>query len=199
MRNNGSPDATGVVVVDDFPVGLTPVEVPSDCTMAGQSVTCTVPEALNQFDPPFIILVRARAELAAAGRTLTNTATATAVGGSTASAFLDVPIGPYSVLAATMAASPASVVAGSSVTFTATIRNAGPSPAEGVRLVDLLEGGLLLRSATPTQGTCAGLACDLGAIPADGAARVEVVADVDVSVSGRRLSTVEATASAFDA
>ena len=57
-----------------------------------------------------------------------------------------------------------------------------------------LQGGLLLRSATPTQGACAGLACDLGAIPAGGAARVEVVADVDVSVSGRRLSTVEATA-----
>ena len=193
----GTTLATGVTVTDTFPPGLTPVDVPSGCAAAGQVVTCTVVPPLGQFDKPSFIL-RARAEAAVAASAVVNHAEATAnepdVNTADNEDSLEVPVGPYSVLAATMAASPGSVVAGSSVTFTATIRNEGPSPADGVRLVDLLEGGLLLRSATPTQGTCAGLACALGTIPAGGAARVEVVADADVSVSGRRVSRVEATA-----
>ena len=186
-----------VTVTDTFPAGLTPVDVQAPCAAVGQVVTCSLGAPLGDFDEPSF-LVRARAEPAAAASVVVNRAEATAdeadIDTDNNQDSLDLPVGPYSVLAATMAASPGSVVAGSSVTFTATIHNDGPSPADGVRLVDLLENGLLLRSVTPTQGACAALACDLGTIPAGGAARVEVVADADVSVSGRRVSRVEATA-----
>ena len=197
VRNAEATLATGVTVTDTFPAGLTPTDLPPDCTAAGQVVTCELEPGLGDFDEGIFIL-RARAEPTAAASVLVNEAVATAdqadLDMSDNEAMLSVPIGPYSTLEATMAASPPSVVAGSSVTFTTTVRNEGPSAATGVRALTLLPAGLVYRAVTPTQGTCAGLACDLGAIPADGAARVEVVADVDVSVSGRRLSTVEATA-----
>ena len=139
-----------------------------------------------------------RAEPSAAERTLTNEATATAaepvVAGASNEASLDIEIGPYSALEATMSAAAASVAAGSSATFGATVRNDGPSAAAGVRLIDLLPEGLRLRSSTPSQGACAGAVCDLGALAAGASAQIQIVADVDAAARGRRVNAVEVTA-----
>ena len=112
----GTTLATGVTVTDTFPPGLTPVDVPSGCAAVGQVVTCTVVPPLGQFDKPSFIL-RARAEAAVAASAVVNHAEATAnepdVDTADNEDSLEVPVGPYSVLAATMAASPGSVVAAS--------------------------------------------------------------------------------------
>jgi uncharacterized repeat protein (TIGR01451 family) len=197
VRNAGPDGATGLVVTDTLPDGLAYVGGSSECAAAGQVVTCAG-GSLAAFDQLFFDL-RVRAEPAAAERTLTNRAVATAdqpdVAPDDNGASLDVSIGPYSALGATKTASAAAVSAGSSVAFTATVRNDGPSAASDVRLIDLLPAGLSLRSATPSQGACAALVCDLGGLPADETARVEIVADVDVSAAGRRVNAVEVTAS----
>src|SRR5262245_32908049 len=194
VGNDGTTQAMGVTVVDTFPGGLTPVEAPSGCAIAGQVVTCTVPVALDQSDPPYSILLRARAEPGAADSTLTNTAVATAAGGATAQASLPVAVGPYSVLRVAASAGAAAIAAGSPVRLTAVVRNEGPSSASGVRALVRLPPGLRSGSATPTQGTCAGPACDLGGLPAGGEATIEILAAAHVFAVGRHVATVEATA-----
>ena len=68
--SSGTVAATGVAVTDTLPDGLTLVSAPPACTSSGQTVTCEAgtlaPGAEATFD------LQVRAELAAAGKTLTN-------------------------------------------------------------------------------------------------------------------------------
>ena len=76
-RNDGDAAGTGVEVRDTLPDGLTPVAASAGCTIAGQEVVCRIdrlgPGEQRAFE------VRARAEPSAAGQTLTNRGTVTAL------------------------------------------------------------------------------------------------------------------------
>ena len=48
------------------------------------------------------------------------------------------------------------MIAWSPLTYTIVVRNAGPSLATNVVLTDTLPDGAVLRSATPSQGSCSG-------------------------------------------
>ena len=67
---------TGIEVRDTLPAGLTPVAAPG-CTIGGQTVVCRIDELAPGEQRAFEL--RARAEPAAAGRTLTNRGTITAL------------------------------------------------------------------------------------------------------------------------
>jgi uncharacterized repeat protein (TIGR01451 family) len=83
-------------------------------------------------------------------------------------------------LAVTIDGTPASVVQGDLVTYTIVVSNNGPDVAPAVGLVDSLDPGLVVSSASASQGTCtllgSGAACDLGAVSAGSSATVTVVA-----------------------
>ena len=196
VASQGTAPANGVTVTDPLPDGLTLVSAPG-CTSSGQTVTCAVgtraPGTEQTFD------LRVRAEVAVAERTLTNLATAASsdpdVAPTNNSASTDVMIGPFSTLSVTKSASATSVTAGSPITFTATVRNDGPSAAGTVNLTDVLPAGLTLRSVTPSRGSCTGASCNLGDLPAGTTAQVVIVVDTDTSAAGKRLvNSVEVTA-----
>jgi uncharacterized repeat protein (TIGR01451 family) len=99
-------------------------------------------------------------------------------------------------LRVTKTAAAPTVPAGSDVAFVITVKNAGPSDATDVVLDDELPAGLTLKSATPSQGTCTGLSCALGALPVNGTAQVLVVATSSASLAGQTLTnaaSVDAT------
>jgi hypothetical protein len=84
---------------------------------------------------------------------------------------------------------------GTNTTFTATVKNAGPSAATNVALTATLPVTGVLVSATPSAGSCAtsnGVVCDLGGIANGGSATVTFVvleaaagsATTNVQVSG---------------
>ena len=75
--NEGDAPGTGIEVRDTMPVGLTPVAAGPDCTISGQDVVCDVDELGPDDERAFE--VRARAERSAAGQTLTNRGTVTAL------------------------------------------------------------------------------------------------------------------------
>ena len=79
LRVSNSGDAPGqdVVVRDTLPAGLTPVAASADCTISGKEVVCMIDEL--EAGDQHTFEVRARAEPAAAGQTLTNRGTVTAV------------------------------------------------------------------------------------------------------------------------
>lgn len=55
-------------------------------------------------------------------------------------------------LSVTLVASPAQVAPGQALTFTATVTNGGPSPAENVQVAVALGGGVLFAAAAPSAG-----------------------------------------------
>jgi uncharacterized repeat protein (TIGR01451 family) len=85
---------------------------------------------------------------------------------------------------------------GSNLTYTITVTNNGPTTATGVTLTDTLAGGLVLVSATPSQGSCAGagpINCPLGTLAGGASATVTVVASAAASGSYANTATVTAT------
>ena len=70
-------------------------------------------------------------------------------------------------------------VVGSTVTFTVTATNRGPTGATGVVVTDALPAGLTLVSATPSQGTYTAPTWTVGALAVDASATLVIVATVD--------------------
>ncbi|HUO84116.1 MAG TPA: DUF11 domain-containing protein [Thermoanaerobaculia bacterium] len=95
----------------------------------------------------------------------------------------------------TKTTSPTELSAGETVTWTVTITNDGPDPAEAVTLVDDLPDGVAFLSATPSQGTCdesgGVVTCDLLTIIPD--QTVTVVIEAEVRVVGEIVNEVTVT------
>ena len=76
-RNDGDAPGPASRSATPCPAGLTPVAADAGCTIAGQEVVCLIDELGSGDQQAFE--VRARAEPAAAGKTLTNRGTVTAL------------------------------------------------------------------------------------------------------------------------
>ncbi|MGI8785710.1 MAG: DUF11 domain-containing protein [Acidobacteriota bacterium] len=218
IRNNGPATATGVVVTDALPPGVsfvsaTPV-LPATCSFSGGTVTCSFGSVSNGDSKQVQIVVRPTA----AG-TLTNTATVTRNesdpvannNSSTATTTVNADSANLSVNKTGPAFCQVAGTACADVTYTVTISNSGPQPATGVVLTDTLpvdpagSGATIatLKSATPSQGTCGAVSggvftCTLGTIANGGSATVTVVVDIDATAVGRTAtnnSSVAATSS----
>jgi uncharacterized repeat protein (TIGR01451 family) len=90
-------------------------------------------------------------------------------------------------------------VTGSTITYTLTVNNAGPSPATNVVVTDTIASSLTLLTATPSQGSCSGtttVTCNLGTLANLASATVTITARV-VATSGTvaNSATVSATES----
>jgi uncharacterized repeat protein (TIGR01451 family) len=134
------------------------------------------------------VAFRARVTTAAAGTTLTNSATlgyrAETIGRdySYTTADVSTPVAEEADVAITKTASPEPVTAGNQVTYTLSVRNNGPNPAAGVQVVDTLPGGVTYVSSVPSSGSCnvsgQTLTCGLGTIANGATGTVTVVVRV---------------------
>ena len=107
-------------------------------------------------------------------------------------------------LSITKTASPNPVVAGTNLTYTINVNNAGPSTATGVVVKDTLPGQISVLSVTPSQGTCTPgipgnpaqpLTCTLGTMNASGSANIVIVTAVASSVPSGTVINNNATVS----
>ncbi|MFN8525950.1 MAG: hypothetical protein U0821_22850 [Chloroflexota bacterium] len=184
-RNNGPSAATGVVVNDELPPGVTLVSAtPTQGTCAGApSVTCSLGTLANGASVTITIVAR----LDAVG-TVVNTAriggrepdpTNTNNGASVGATVVGVTPQSGADLSIAKTASPASVSLNDAVTFTLTVNNGGPGQATGVIVTDPLPSGLTLISATPSQGSCTPgqtVTCAIGTLAAGANATVTIQA-----------------------
>ncbi len=91
----------------------------------------------------------------------------------------DTTVDPVADLSLTKSDSPDPVAAGSDLTYTLDVANAGPSEATAVNLTDTLPAGVTFHSADPSQGSCSEtsgtVTCDLGTLEASSSATVQIV------------------------
>ncbi|MFN8168623.1 MAG: hypothetical protein U0S36_07540 [Candidatus Nanopelagicales bacterium] len=158
VSNAGPSDAASLVVTDTLPAGVAFVSATGTgwtCTNnLSVSVTCTRPSlATGASAPSITVVVTAPAQATTLANTASvastttdpNPANNTATASTTVTASADLRI---------TKTGPASVTAGSSVTYTLTVSNAGPSDATLVSVLDSLPAGVTFSSATGTGWTC---------------------------------------------
>src|SRR6202022_1645409 len=195
VSNIGAVASSGLVTVSDtLPAGLTPSTAAGTgwtCGIAAQTVTCTRSDALAaSASYPVITITVAVSQTATsplintatvAGGNEVNTANDSASDSTTITSQADIGVAKI--------ASSGTVTVGSTVTFTITVSNLGPSNATAVQVTDLLPAGLAYVSSTPSQGTYtsgSGL-WDIGAM-ANGAA-VTLALTATVTTTGPLTNT----------
>ncbi|MCC7370482.1 MAG: DUF11 domain-containing protein [Chloroflexi bacterium] len=203
VRNNGPSDATNVVVTDPLPSRLTLVSAtPTRGTCSGTStVTCQIGSLANGARATITLVTRTTADGGVTNNASVRGDQPDATvdnNGATASLIVGQLNSPPADLTVTKAGDDA-VAYGDNITYTITVRNAGPGLASDVRVTDPLPAGVALVSATPSQGACSGtttVTCSLGALQSGASATVRLV--VSASAEGRIVNRVTVVANEFD-
>ena len=197
--NNGSEDADDVTVTNPVPTGTSLVSaLPTSGTCSGTTtVSCSLGTLVPDGSATVTVTVHVGA-FVAAGTVITNTATVATTSDETDvdnnSATATTTVAASADLAVTKTDSPDPVLAGHTVTYMITVTNNGPSDAQGVTVDDPLPAGTSFVDATPSQGSCdATVSCTLGTINSGDSATVELVVQVDPSVSAGTVLTNTAT------
>jgi uncharacterized repeat protein (TIGR01451 family) len=196
-----------VSVTDNLPAALTYVSASGTgwtCANAGQAVTCTLPGAFAVGQNSAISLVTTPG--AGAVPSVTNTASVAGTGNdpnpanNTSSA--STPVSAGALLSITKTLVGGTLTAGSHATYTISVHNAGPSPAEGVVVTDDLPSGLTYVSGTGDGWTCTNagqvVTCSLAGSLAVGAdASISLVVLVSAAAGGSiaNTATVSSTTS----
>ncbi len=183
IDNVGTRDADlgeAVVVTDQLPAGMTFVAFPTNCSVAGQTLTCTLdPADLQVVDPAIVITISVRLAADAPSGIYTNKAFVTTSddaacfgagcvppctteqGGSAANNTdcEDTPATREATISVSKTDSvSAPIQLGDSYSYQIVVTNNGPSTVTRVVLSDDLPGGLTLVSASGTDWTCNNLA-----------------------------------------
>ncbi len=103
-------------------------------------------------------------------------------------------------LSVTKSDAPDPVFAGSTLTYTLAVNNAGPNTATGVRLVDALpeNGAVFFNTATSSQGSCFwanAIACNLGDMASGATSQVTITVNVNPLATGTALTNTASVAS----
>ena len=177
VSNAGPSDATLVTLTDTLPAEVSFVSAVPDqgsCSELVGTVTCDLATIAPAGSVDVVIAVSVPAGQAAT--TVTNNASVTTsttdpnvANDATAE---DTTITTSADLSVSKVDSADPVLAGTSLSYTITVGNLGPSDAAIVQLVDTLPSEVTFVSATPDQGSCSELAgtvtCDLATIRSGG-------------------------------
>ncbi len=182
VLNNGPNQASGVVITDVLPAGMTFVSAsPQQGSYVPSSGQWQVGDLQNGANATLTMT----AVLTQAG-TITNTATKTSANEPDPDTSNDSAVATLNAAAAADVAIQKAVdnptpSVGQIVTFVVTATNNGPSNASGITVTDALPAGLALVASTPSQGTydAATGAWTVGAIPFPGSATLTVLASVN--------------------
>ncbi len=201
VTNDGPSRATAVQIAEILPAALlNPTITPSSggscvgstCTFAaldpGQSGTVTVVGPVASSATGSIVN----------GATVSSATPDNVAGNNTVT--LTTPLAPSANLSITKSASPSPALAGSTVTYTITVANAGPSDASAVSVSDALPA-LGAVTATSTAGTCTGtttVACSLGSLTAGGTTTITVSGTVPASQVANLSNTASVSSSTPD-
>ncbi|AEG18389.1 conserved repeat domain protein [Methanobacterium paludis] len=151
-KNNGPNTATGIIITDAVPSGLTNVTVTPSAGTSYVNGVWTIPTLINGATATLTITGNAGTSMA--GTTTTNTATRTAQNEynsqpttTSASVYTKMAEVKFSQTSTT----PANV--GDNVTYVVTVTNEGPDTATNTIITDNVPSGLTNVTVTPSAGT----------------------------------------------
>ncbi|MGZ8810217.1 MAG: Ig-like domain-containing protein, partial [Thermoanaerobaculia bacterium] len=183
ITNNGPSNATGVSLSDPTPAGLTFVSATAPC--AGGVSPCAI-GTINAGASVSVTVTYSVPAGYAGPSPFTNTATVSATtsdpDGSDDTVSVQTIVGTPRADLAVVKSGPSFITSGSQITYTITVTNNGPSPADAVSLTDPAPAGL---SFTSLSGACTGtFPCALGTMAAGAAATVTAVYSIPPGYSG---------------
>lgn len=200
IDNAGPSDARNLVVTDAVPTGFNVTNVASTGGTCDSTVECTLPVLAD--GGSVTVTITGEVDSGYAASTMTNTVDAVTsdtpdpdTGNNTPSITIDVE--PQAQLTITKSASPATIPAGGgNVTYSVAVSNAGPSDAQDVSVPDVLPAEFADAVATPSQGTCTGVDCDLGTVAAGEVGTVTIVGNFPATAtSGTKTNTASVSSS----
>lgn len=195
IRNVGTADATGVVLTDPVPAGVSITSATAPC-VRGATITCSLGTIVAGGQVALTFEGSVAAGLAG-GTVLVNTATATADGvpAVAASASTLVPPTPDIALRKTVVGR---LVAGGVGTYRFTVTNGGSAAANDVTVTDPLPAGITLvpnTSCSVDPETPALINCRMGTVAAGATKVLDVQVRIDSTLAGAVVNgaTVAAT------
>jgi uncharacterized repeat protein (TIGR01451 family) len=205
--NNGGPsDATGIVVTDTLPPGVTFQSSTPDtptCAHSGDTVTCNLGNLNSGAQRQVVIQTKVDSSTQGA---LTNSASVTGnesdphTGNNSDSE--DTAVNTEADLTVNQSSSPNPVLPGSDLTYHITVTNNGPSDAMEVTLTDALPSGVTFQSSTPGTPTCtyAGgtVTCNLDDLVSADTTTVDILVTVLSGAEGNLANTTDVSSSTFD-
>jgi uncharacterized repeat protein (TIGR01451 family) len=179
VSNLGPSSATGVVVTDTLPAGVSFVSVStSQGTCSGtSSISCNIGTLANGSSAVVTVVV----DPISVGTVINTAGVIGAIVDPNPANNLAVEqtiIGPAADLSVSMSDSADPILAGDTLTYTIVVTNNGPSQALGVTLTDTLPAGVNFVSSSTSQGSCGGsstVVCALGSVNAGNGATVVIV------------------------
>jgi uncharacterized repeat protein (TIGR01451 family) len=163
VTNNGPSTAHGIVLTDSLPSGQTFVSVSnSNCAHANGVITCNFGDRPVDWNVNFWFKTRPTTAGTATNSVAVASGSETDPDSSNDTASASVTVNPAADPAADLQAvsltdSPDPVVSGSTITYTATVKNLGPSPATNVRAFEGATPRCAVSPATlnsGAQGSC---------------------------------------------
>jgi uncharacterized repeat protein (TIGR01451 family) len=184
IRNNGPAEATGVLVEDRLPPGVTllDVRVSQGSCVGTTLISCDLGRLASGGGARIALTVRVDSP-----GDLLNVARVTAdqrdsnAANNVAAVVTDVStFEPDAVadLGVTKSASASTLLVDDTLTYSIVATNNSPDPATGVIVTDTLPQGAVLVSVTPSQGSCSGtgiIVCEIGSLAGGASATVTLV------------------------
>jgi len=201
ITNKGPSGATGVVLTDTLPAGVTYVSANSSqggCSQLSGVVTCNL-GSLSSGAVASASIVVSPITTGPITNTASVTANETDPNSANDSASAIVVVNPLADLVLALTDSPDPVFAGANLTYAVKLTNSGPSTATSITLTDTLPPGVTFVSATNNLGNCNHAAGVVTCSIASLSAGVGTVATIVVTPNSAGTITNNATVTAAEA
>ena len=203
VTNLGPSAASGVVVTDVLPAGLSLSSASSTQGACAGTVTVTCGlGTLASGGAASVTLVATPTQAGLVVNTAIVSGDAVDPDPANNTASRSVTVDPSADLGASLTAAPDPVLPGAPLTYTLVVANRGPSPASALRITDSLPAGALFNTYTSTIATCTApgsgsVICSAAGLAVDDGLTVTLVVTAPPAI-GMPVNVFTATATEFD-